>query len=68
MEVRVQFVEIFQVKFELPACKHSGVLLEQLCPTRGHRAACDSDKGFVQPTLGFRCSKSILHTDNLSIF
>ena len=25
-------------------------------------------KGFARPCLGFRCSKSILHTDNLSLF
>jgi len=25
-------------------------------------------EGFVQPSLGFRCSKRIMHTDNLSFF
>jgi len=25
-------------------------------------------EGFVRSSLGFRCSKSILHTDNLSLF
>ena len=25
-------------------------------------------KGFVQSSLGFHCSKSILYTDNLSLF
>jgi len=34
----------------------------QLCPTRG------PVEGFVRPSLGFRCSKSIPHTDNLSLF
>jgi len=41
--------------------------LYQLCPTRGSRSACRPVKGFVQPSLRFRCSKSILH-DNLSLF
>jgi len=36
--------------------------LEQLYPNRG------PVEGFVQPILGFGCSKSILHTDNLSLF
>ena len=36
--------------------------LDQLCSTRG------PVKGFMRPSLGFRCSKSILHTDNLSVF
>jgi len=36
--------------------------LEQLCPTRG------PVEGFVRPGLGFRCSVSSLHTDNLSLF
>jgi len=40
--------------------------LEQLCSTRGMRVACCPVEGFVRPSLGFRCSKSILHTDNLS--
>jgi len=35
---------------------------KQPCPTR------DPVKGFVQPNLGFRCSKSSLHDDNLSLF
>jgi len=35
--------------------------LNQLCPTRG------PVEGFVRPSLGVRCSKSILHTDNLSL-
>ena len=42
--------------------------LDQLCPTRGPPAACGPDEGFVRPSLDFRCSKSILHTDNLSLF
>jgi len=25
-------------------------------------------KGFVRPSLGFRCGKHILHTENLSLF
>jgi len=33
--------------------------LDELCPTRG------PGEGFVRPSLGFRCSKSIVHTDNL---
>ena len=36
--------------------------LALLCPTRG------PVEGFVRSRLGFRCSKSILHTDNLSLF
>jgi len=38
------------------------VALNQLCPTRG------PVEGFVRPSLGLRCSKSIPHTDNLSYF
>jgi len=30
-------------------------------------AACGPVKSFVHPSLGFCCSKSILHTDNLSL-
>jgi len=41
---------------------HRAVCLIQLCPTRG------PGEGFVRPGLGFRCSKSVLHTDNLSLF
>jgi len=41
--------------------------LNQLCPTRGPRAACGPVEGFAWPSSGFRC-KSILHTDNLSLF
>jgi len=36
--------------------------LGQLCPSRG------PVEGFVRPSLGFRCSKRILYTDNLSLF
>jgi len=43
------------------------IALDQLCPTRGPRAAWDPVNGFVRPSLGFRCSKSILRTDNLSL-
>jgi len=31
-------------------------------------AACGPVEGFVRLSLGFRCSKSILYTDNLSLF
>jgi len=31
-------------------------------------AACHPVQGFVRPSLRFRCSKCILHTDNLSLF
>jgi len=34
----------------------------QLRPTRG------PIEGFVRPSLGFRCSKSILYSDNPSLF
>ena len=34
----------------------------QLCQTRG------PVEGFVRPSLGFRCSKCILYTDNLPLF
>jgi len=44
------------------------VSLDQLCPTHGPWATCGPVAGFVRPSLGFRCSKSILHTDNLSLF
>jgi len=36
--------------------------LDQLCPTRG------PVESFVRPNVGFRCSKSILYSDNLSLF
>ena len=39
-----------------------GMDLVQLCLTR------KSAEGFVRSSLDFRCSKSILHTDNLSLF
>jgi len=32
------------------------------------QAACGPEKGFVQPSLGFRYNKSFLHTNNLSLF
>jgi len=32
------------------------------------RAACGRVDGFVRPRLGLCCSKSIVHTDNLSLF
>jgi len=32
----------------------------QLIPTHGPRVACGPVEGFVRPSLGFRCSKSIL--------
>jgi len=38
------------------------ICLKQLCPTHG------SPESFVWSSLGFRCSKIILHTDNLSLF
>jgi len=44
------------------------ISLDQLCPTRGPRAACSPDEGFVRLSLGFRYSKIILHTDNLPFF
>jgi len=31
------------------------------------RAACGPVEGFVWPSIGFRCSNNILHTDNLSL-
>jgi len=46
--------------------QHQGV--DQLCPTRDPRAACGPVEGCVRPSLGFRCSKSILYTDTLSLF
>jgi len=36
--------------------------LDQLCPTRG------PVEGFERPSLGYRCSKGIQDTDNLSFF
>jgi len=36
--------------------------LDQLCPIRS------PGEGFVRPSLGFRCSKRILRSDNLSLF
>jgi len=32
------------------------------------RAACGAVDGFMRHRLGFRCSKSMLYTDNLSLF
>jgi len=46
----------------------STIALNQLCPTRGPRAACGPVKGFVRLSLGFRCSQSILYSDNLFLF
>jgi len=37
-------------------------------PMSNPRAACDPVDGFVRPSSGFRCSKSILYADNLSLF
>jgi len=45
---------------------HIVEVLNWLCPTCGPWAACG--EGFVQPSLGFCCSKSILHTDNWYLF
>jgi len=42
--------------------------LDQPCPTRGPWAACRPVEGFVRPSLGFVYSKSILYTDDLSLF
>jgi len=36
--------------------------LDQLCPT------CGPVEGIVRPNLGFRCSKSSLHTESIFIF
>jgi len=36
--------------------------LHQLCPTRG------PVESFARPSLGFRSGKSILYSDNLSLF
>jgi len=44
------------------------VALDQLCPTSGPRAAYGPFEGFVRPSLGFRCIKSILHTDTCPCF
>jgi len=38
------------------------VSVDQLCPNRG------PVEGFVRPSLGFRCSISGLHTENMSLF
>jgi len=38
--------------------------LSQLCSIRG--LACGPVKALMRPNLGFRCSKCILHTNNLS--
>jgi len=32
------------------------------------QTACGPVEGLVWPSLGFHCSKSILHIDNLSLF
>jgi len=40
----------------------SSFVIEQLRPTHG------PVEGFLRPSLGFCCSKSIPHTDNLSLF
>ena len=42
--------------------------LVQPCPIRSPGAACGTIESFVRPSLGFCCSKSILYTDNLSLF
>jgi len=40
--------------------RHIGLILNHLCSTHGCRSQCGPVKGFVQPSLGLRCSKSIL--------
>jgi len=42
--------------------------LNQLCPTCSPLATCGLIEGSVQPSSGFRYSKSILYSDNLSLF
>jgi len=42
--------------------------LEFRSATSNPRLACGPVEGFVRPSLGVRCSKSILCTDNLSLF
>jgi len=42
--------------------------LNHLCPIRGPPAACGPVEGFVLPSLGVCCSKSIVHTGNLPLF
>jgi len=47
---------------------HSLIYLNQRCPTSSPWAACGPGECFVRPSLGFCCSRSILHTDNFSLF
>jgi len=42
--------------------------LDQLCPTRSPWTTYDPGENFMQPSLGFCCSISSLHTDNQSLF
>jgi len=35
------------------------IILNQLCPTRGPRAACGPVEGFVRPSLGFAVVKVV---------
>jgi len=48
--------------------KNTSITVDQICPTRGPRAACSPVEVFLLPSLGFLGSKSILHTRNMSLF
>jgi len=44
------------------------VKAESIATVSNPRAAFGSVDGFVRPSLDFRCSKSILYSDNLCLF
>jgi len=37
-------------------------------PAAQSKVLCGPVEGFVRPSLGLRCSKSMLYPDNLSLF
>jgi len=55
-------MELQKVANSVQKGARAGLRGKQFCPTRG------PGEGFVRPSLGFRCSTSSLHTDNLSLF
>ena len=51
-----------------PKCLKNFYIKESNPAMSNPQAACDPVEGFLWPSLDFRYSKSIVHTDNLSLF
>jgi len=45
-----------------------GLLYQSKPAMSNSQPACSPVEGFVRPSLGVCCSKSIIHTHNLSLF